>query len=509
MNSKISDKLFEEERDLLRNKATRIALCEKSFYHFIIYYFESSIRYPELAPYHFERFRVAQGWRSMYVEWQRESAKSTFLGLALECWKICYQKADFICNICYNKTKATAFNKMLAAELSLNKRIKSDFWLLFSKRKAVFDKDEVIPETGVSEFVTTNFVKVKAFGMGESVRGEQFRHPKKGVRRPDHLMLDDIDNADNTKNTALIDKDMFFLQNEVFGGLVHWAQIIYLGNVVRMDWRGVRIREQYKENPKWCQFSNFIYGPAGTRSGKIQRSRYVETIAESKKLNQGVSVDEWVIALETLRTDLKSGFNQNYLGIPEMGAQKFVKAEWIMRQKISSESLPKFDFIQIGIDPAFSKNTASDAIGIVVTGHYTAKYEDWTNKKLKYVLRSKALEWEDKSQKNFVATVQNLYEEYWASRVVIESNNGGQILGEQLKEHHLAVDIVSASKDKVTRLKEHEFDLQAGNIFFVSWTTEGLISQLLSFTWEPWGEDDIVDAFVYSLFSKKFQFWFN
>jgi hypothetical protein len=78
-------------------------------------------------------------------------------------------------------------------------------------------------------------VKVKAFGMGESVRGEQFRHPKKGVRRPDHLMLDDIDNADNTKNTALIDKDMFFLQNEVFGGLVHWAQIIYLGNVVRMD----------------------------------------------------------------------------------------------------------------------------------------------------------------------------------------------------------------------------------------------------------------------------------
>lgn len=398
---------------------------------------------------------------------------------------------------------------MLAAELSLNKKIIGDFWLLFSKRKAVYDKDEIIPETGVSEFVTSNFVKVKAFGMGESVRGEQFRHPKKGVRRPDHLMLDDIDNADNTKNTALIDKDMFFLQNEVFGGLVHWAQIIYLGNVVRIDGRWVRIREQYKNNLKRRQFSNFIYGPAGTRSGKIQRSRYVETIAEAEQLNQGVPIDEWVIALETLRTDLQSWFAQNYLGIPEMWAQKFVKTERIMRQKISLESLPKFDFIQIGIDPAFSKNTASDAIGIVVTGHYTAKYEDWTSKRMKYILRSKALEWEDKAQKNFVATVQNLYEEYWASRVVIESNNGGQILGEQLKEHHLAVDIVSASKDKVTRLKEHEFDLQAGNIFFVSGATEGLIAQLLSFTWEPWGSDDLVDAFVYSLFSKKFQFWFN
>lgn len=445
----------------------------------------------------------------MYVEGQRESAKSTFLGLALECRKICYQKADFICNICYNKTKATAFNKILAAELSLNKKIIGDFWLLFSKRKAVYDKDEIIPETGVSEFVTSNFVKVKAFGMGESVRGEQFRHPKKGVRRPDHLMLDDIDNADNTKNTALIDKDMFFLQNEVFGGLVHWAQIIYLGNVIRMDWRGVRIREQYKENPKRRQFSNFVYWPAGTRSGKIQRSRYVETIAEAQKLNQGVPVDEGVIALEILRTDLKSGFNQNYLGIPEMGAQKFVKAEWIMGQKITADQLPKFDFVQIWIDPAFSKRTTSDAIGIVVTGHQRITLQDGTTKSHKYVLKSIALEGEDKNQKNFVAVTKRCYEEYWVSRIIIESNNWGQILWEQLKEQEMAVDIVSANKDKVTRLKEHELAIQNGEIFFVNGGTEGVISQLLDFTGEEGNEDDLVDAFVYSLRTEAFRFWFS
>nr|DAD66118.1 MAG TPA: hypothetical protein [Siphoviridae sp. ctzpQ31]DAE56490.1 MAG TPA: hypothetical protein [Caudoviricetes sp.]DAI03189.1 MAG TPA: hypothetical protein [Caudoviricetes sp.]DAQ88682.1 MAG TPA: hypothetical protein [Caudoviricetes sp.]DAS13339.1 MAG TPA: hypothetical protein [Caudoviricetes sp.] len=45
---------------MLKNKATRIALCEKSFYHFVIYYFENSIRYPQLAPYHFQRFKSAQ-----------------------------------------------------------------------------------------------------------------------------------------------------------------------------------------------------------------------------------------------------------------------------------------------------------------------------------------------------------------------------------------------------------------------------------------------------------------
>nr|DAT11916.1 MAG TPA: hypothetical protein [Bacteriophage sp.] len=60
IRSKVSDNTLQEEFALLANKATRIALCEKSFYHFVIYYFSNSIRYPELAPYHFDRFRVAQ-----------------------------------------------------------------------------------------------------------------------------------------------------------------------------------------------------------------------------------------------------------------------------------------------------------------------------------------------------------------------------------------------------------------------------------------------------------------
>ena len=63
-----------------------------------------------------------------------------------------------------------------------------------------------------------------------------------------------------------------------------------------------------------------------------------------------------------------SGFLQNYLGIPDMGTQKYVKAEDIMPMKIDSKKVPRkeLDYRVIGIDPAFSTKTATDAIGIVV-----------------------------------------------------------------------------------------------------------------------------------------------
>jgi phage terminase large subunit-like protein len=181
-----------------------------------------------------------------------------------------------------------------------------------------------------------------------------------------------------------------------------------------------------------------------------------------------------VIALEVLKAEQMSGFNQNYLGIPDMGCQKFVRAEDILPMKIDGKKVPRkeLDYIVIGIDPAFSTKTATDAIGIVVTGYHTVQKEDGKTRKNKYTLRAKALEGEDKRQTNFVAEAKAMYQNYHVSRIIIEGNNGGSILAEQLQAEGLAVDVVNASKDKVTRFKEHERDLQNGRIFFVEGETE-------------------------------------
>jgi len=52
-----------------------------------------------------------------------------------------------------------------------------------------------------------------------------------------------------------------------------------------------------------------------------------------------------------------------------------------------------------------------------------------------------------------------------------------------LKKENLAVNIIKASKDKVTRLKEHEGDLMRGLIYFSN-EVEELVSELLEFTGE-------------------------
>nr|DAE56493.1 MAG TPA: hypothetical protein [Caudoviricetes sp.] len=59
----------------------------------------------------------------------------------------------------------------------------------------------------------------------------------------------------------------------------------------------------------------------------------------------------------------------------------------------------------------------------MITGHQRITLQDGTTKAHKYILKSIALEGEDKNQKNFVAVAKRCYEEYGASRIIIESNN--------------------------------------------------------------------------------------
>lgn len=223
------------EFELLSKKSTRIALCERSFKHFVIYYFYESLRYPKLAEYHFEWFRAVDKSLNIYCEGHRESAKTTLLGIAYEARLICYKKARFICNLCYDAQKAKGLNFMLANVLGSNQRIVDDFGRLYTKQQRTLSDDDYILKSGIGEFITPNGIKVKAFGMGQALRGEIHYHHEYGIVRPDFLLFDDLDNIKNTKNKTLIADDFAFLQQEVFGGLDAQSRIVCLGNVVRQD----------------------------------------------------------------------------------------------------------------------------------------------------------------------------------------------------------------------------------------------------------------------------------
>lgn len=149
-------------------------------------------------------------------------------------------------------------------------------------------------------------------------------------------------------------------------------------------------------------------------------------------------------------------------------------------KKIKKSDLPeKFDYIQIGGDPAFSTKNSSDSFGIVVSGHIIREDVHY-----KYVLEAIKLQGEDKLQEHVEEVFEQLYHKYGVSIIKVENNNGGALFARALQKRHLAVEIVSATRDKLSRLKEYEGDFMREYIFFLEGMTEELINQLINFTGE-------------------------
>ena len=114
----------------------------------------------------------------------------------------------------------------------------------------------------------------------------------------------------------------------------------------------------------------------------------------------------------------------------------------------------------------------------------------------RYIIAVYAFEGTEKNEETFCAFVESLYRQTNCSLIRIESNNGGQIIARMLQRRNLAVEVVNASKDKITRLREYEGKFTRGEVYFLP-GTERAQDQLATF---PNAEhDDMVDAIVYGL----------
>lgn len=471
---------------LLSQRNTRVELCRNSFFHYFLYYFSPSIRYCKLAPYHRDRCKDAQEWFNIFVKWHRESAKTTILWVALECWKICYHKCDFIANLCADKRKAKAFNVAVINMLN-SKLIKNDFGRLYERRKTQIDDYSI--ETTRGEFVTTNYIKVKAFGMGENIRWELFVKKNWEIVRPQHLFADDIDNSDNTKNKLIIDSDMEFIEWEVFGGLDADAQVVWLGNVIREDGRNPRIEKEHKNDPDWKIYSNFIYGKAWVIHWNPIRSRYVNTDKEMDAINTWTTNKKYhVISLEKKkRLEWSRWFAQNRLGIPLKAGESVIEEWWL--KFYNPLTLPSsFDSTFICFDPATKTKEKNDFTGIVYG------WRKWDNY---YIIFSKSVKLSPWKVEIFI---ERLYDRYKSNKIIKEDNiEVGMTERMQLK--WLPVKGVIAHKDKLTRLYEVSWLIEQWYVYFPQNGCENLIDQLTHYP--DTEHDDEMDAFVYFLLAAR------
>lgn len=280
--------------ELLENKATRLEYCKHDKYMFFLYYFTDYFTSPS-ADFHKQwakEFMFKD--HSFFINLGfRDSAKTVY-SIMDNIHDICYENKHFLLWISYDKDKAEANLFDLVVELQTNKKLIEDFGLLFKGEKKDMNK---IEKKSVKEFVTTNDIKVLAYGTKGSLRGVHF-----GKYRPDKYTFDDIEN-EITKKSSAITRGIVNFIDEAIGGMASYADCIFNCNyisefgVVRYlldkaekskNWSISWVNAEENGKPTWSQRFTMTNQEAVEKNLKIKdkRKRFVSLEQKREDLGQ-------------------------------------------------------------------------------------------------------------------------------------------------------------------------------------------------------------------------------
>ncbi len=434
---------------VLSRKDTRVEYFASDFFLFYTYHSEN-------VPTLWQKiWCTALEWREdlMFLAF-RGSAKTTIVRWYVV-WCILYKVEPYIIVQTYEDSLSGAWVREVAKMLMFP-RIVEDYSMMFP-----FDlARENMAKSSMTSFESVNGVKIEAKSLGKTIRGSNTATKDWQSTRPTLVVFDDIDVEKSVRNEEIIDQNEKKILWETLGALDPVRRrIIFLGNVINEDGIVPRFKKLYKDS--WTIFEQWLFDEYG-------ECAWPEIFSEE--------------VIDKLKADGERSFAQNYLGIPFTNKDSIIKRSSIKH----AEHAPGGTRNIIGIDPAFSTRTGTDAMGFTLTMHDDI---------YKYVHTMVGFEWDEKNEQRFVSYVWDMYQLHNVERVYIESNNGGEIIWRMLQAKGIAVEVMHAEKDKVTRLMEYEGCFERGEVYFLPGTEKG-VEQLLAF---PNGKkDDQVDSMVYS-----------
>lgn len=201
----------------------RRTLGEKSMEYFGRAYFPEYIPLPP-PPFHVEWFvdlqRVAEGdgGNSIVRSAPRGHAKTTLWDFVFPTWAGVYRKKLYILIISDAYDQAQGFIANIKDELENNERILEDFGNLKGK---VWQEGSIICSNGV---------KIEALGAGMKIRGRKNR-----ARRPDLIILDDIENDENTATQEQRTKLKNWYTKAVRHAGAKYTDFVIIGTVIHEE----------------------------------------------------------------------------------------------------------------------------------------------------------------------------------------------------------------------------------------------------------------------------------
>lgn len=413
-----------------------------------------------LAYFHYEWIESMFDKNTM-IEWFRWSIKTTLI-IAVTTFKIANWFTKFVVWQSYEDTASSENTTNIARNL-MNPRLEDDYWKLF---RLTGWKKQDLEKKSVSNFDTTNKVKVRAASLWQKLRWALSK-----TDRPDLLIIDDIDVSDSVRNPDVIEKNYQKINWETIWAMTKdWtAQIYFSGNTINEDWIVPRFRKEKKGTKGWRVFHQPLI-----IEWEIQWDFFtLETIEKIKE-------DEWPLA-----------FNQNYMLIPVDSYE-----DWFIKK----EHLRYYDYLNIDdfwdlfmhVDTTHTANSTSD---------YFCPMIIWEHKREKnyYIIDFMLEKLDPEAQARAVI---NLYLKNPKIKKITYDEKSNQWFGYWAKklakeEYNVSLPLtpLKYAKDKVTHFEPHIPHFIANRVYLPSRhkDLQQAELQLIAFP-TKWVNDDFVDG---------------
>lgn len=156
----------------------------------------------------------------------RGSAKSTVVSLIYVVWCICYGTEAYIVLLSDTGDKAADFLGQIKAELETNPRLRMDFPHVCEP----VGRRPPPTRWRKNEIITRTAVKLTALGAGQKLRGR-----KHGAHRPTLLILDDVENEDNTATAEARERLATWFTKVVLKSGTPKTNVIVVGTLQHYD----------------------------------------------------------------------------------------------------------------------------------------------------------------------------------------------------------------------------------------------------------------------------------
>ncbi len=171
----------------------------------------------------------------------RNSAKSTLITLILILWVICHGFYRYVVLISDTAEKAADFLSHIKDELVGNTRLAEDYPDVCEPS----GRHPRPPRWRAGEIITRNSVKLSALGVSQNIRGRRHRQD-----RPDLIILDDVENQDNTATAESRKKLSDWFNKSVLKAGTPQTRVVIAGTIQHYDALLARLTDPVK-SPLW------------------------------------------------------------------------------------------------------------------------------------------------------------------------------------------------------------------------------------------------------------------